>query len=89
MTPKLSDEQRQALAGHPSKPLVVEDPQNQTQYVLLPLEVYQNLQQLVYDDSEVSPSALYPAFAAAVKDDVDAPGMDDEYDQYDPHRKQP
>jgi hypothetical protein len=88
MAPKLTDEQRQALASHPSEPVVVEDPQNRTQYVLLRLDVFRNLQRLAYDDSEVPPSAFYPAFAAAVKEDVDAPGMD-EYDQYDAHRKQP
>jgi hypothetical protein len=29
-----------------------------------------------YDTSDPDPRAFYPAFAAAVKDDVDAPGVE-------------
>jgi hypothetical protein len=87
MTLPLSDEQRQALAAHPSEPVLVEDPQTHIQYVLLRLEDYQRLNDLV-DDGTPDPRAFYSAFAQAVKDDVDAPGME-EYDNYDLHRKKP
>jgi hypothetical protein len=87
MAPTLSDEQRQALADRPGDPLVVEDPDTRTQYVLLPLDIYQQLLQQVRD-SEPDPRAFYSAFAQAIKDDLDAPGMED-YDNYDAHRKEP
>jgi predicted transcriptional regulator len=35
MTPKLSEEQRQALRDHPSGPILVEDEQTRQRYVLI------------------------------------------------------
>ena len=77
MNPQLSPELRQALARQPGQPLQVEDPLTHAQYVLVQLDAYEQLQRAVdYDASEPDPRAFYPAFAAAVKDDVDAPGME-------------
>jgi len=76
MNPQLSPELRQALARHPGQPLQVEDPLTGAQYVLVQLDAYEQLQRAVdYDTSDPDPRAFYPAFAAAMKDDVDAPGM--------------
>lgn len=72
MTLKLSDEQRQALQTHPGQPLFVVD--GELTYVIMP-----------YDDSEPDPREFYPTFHEAVKEDVDAPGMED-YDDYEPPR---
>jgi hypothetical protein len=84
MTPKLTPELSQALAQQRGQPLQVEDPVTHDRYVLLQLDVYEHLQQaLDYDASEPDPRAFYPAFADAVKADVDAPGME-RYDQDDP-----
>lgn len=87
MPPKLSDELKQALAQQPSdQPLTVED--EDTQYVIIKLEVFQQMQgAMTYDDSEPDPREHYAAFAKAVEADVDAPGMSD-YDDYDAHRDQ-
>jgi hypothetical protein len=41
------------------------------------------MQRLMYDDSEADPREFYPAFYAAAKNDIDAPGMD-VYDRDDP-----
>ena len=41
-----------------------------------------------YDTSDPDPRAFYSAFAAAVKDDVDAPGME-AYDADESPQKQP
>jgi hypothetical protein len=88
MTPKLTPELCQALAHQQGQPLQVEDPVTHTRYVLLSLEVYEHLQQVLeYDASEPDPRAFYPAFAEAVKEDVDAPGME-RYDQADPRQGQ-
>lgn len=80
MTPKLTDELRQALSQDPGRPLQVEDPVTHDRYVLVQL-VYERLQQAMdYDASEPDPRQFYPAFAEAVKDDLDASGME-RYDE--------
>ena len=81
MTPQLTPELSQALAQQGGQPLQVEDPRTRQRYVLMQLDVYQSmLRAMDYDASEPDPRAFYPAFAAAVQEDVDAPGMD-RYDQ--------
>lgn len=80
MTPKLTQELHQALSQQHGQPLQVEDPVTNAKYMLIALEVYERLQQAVaYDASEPDPREFYPAFYRAVKDDIDAPGME-EYD---------
>jgi len=77
MTPQLSTELLQALARQPDRPLQVEDPLTHAQYVLVRLDAYEQLQQGAdYDTSDPDPRAFYPAFADAVQDDLDAPGME-------------
>jgi hypothetical protein len=89
MAPQLSDEQRHALASHPESPLEVEDPETHSKYVLVRMDVYEQMQKLIpYHDSESDPREFYGAFLEAVKDDIDAPGME-EYDNYEPPRHQP
>jgi hypothetical protein len=81
MTPKLTDELRQAIAQQPGQPLQIEDPVTHARYVLVQLDVYEQLQRAMdYDASDPDPRAFYPSFAKAVKDDLDAPGMD-RYDE--------
>ncbi len=56
-------------------------------YVLVQLDVYEQLQRAIdHDADEADPRAYYPTFARAVKDDLDAPGMD-RYDEDVPPRK--
>jgi hypothetical protein len=75
MTPKLTDELRQALARQPGEPLQIEDPVTHDRYILVKLDVYEQLQRAAtYDASDPDPRDFYPTFAQAVKDDVDAPG---------------
>jgi hypothetical protein len=75
MVPKLSAEIRDALASDPGRPLEIEDPVTHNRYVLMQLEAYQRLRQgLDYDGSEPDTREFYPAFAEAVKADLDAPG---------------
>ena len=77
MTPQLTDELRQALADQPGEPVQVEDPVSHARYVLVQLDVYEKLQRAMdYDASEPDPRAFYPAFAEAVREDLDAPGME-------------
>ena len=72
MTLKLTDELRQALAEQAGQPLLVEDPVTHDRYVLLQLAVYEQLQRAMdYDASEPDPCDFYPAFAEAVKEDLD------------------
>jgi hypothetical protein len=89
MIAKLPDELRQALAQQPDQPLEVEDPVTQTRYVLVRLDHYERLGGAQdYDTSQPDPRDFYPAFAEAVKDDLDAPGMD-RYDQDESSCSQP
>ena len=46
MNAKLNDELRQALAQSPEQPLTVEDPDTHAQYVLIRMDVYENLRSL-------------------------------------------
>lgn len=74
---KLSPELRQAVARQPGRPLDVEDPVTHAQYVLVRRDAYEQMQRAVdYDTSDPDPRAFYPAFAAAVEDLVDAPGLE-------------
>ena len=59
----------------------VEDPVSHARYVLVQLGVYQQLRRAMdYDASEANPREVYPAFADAVKGELDAPGME-RYDE--------
>ncbi len=70
--PKLTEELRQALTEHAGWPLEIEDPITQTRYVLVRRDEYERLQRLDYDASDPNPQDFYPAFAKAVKDELDA-----------------
>ena len=77
MTPKLSDELRQALSQLPvDQPLRVEDDATHTPYVLIRMDVFERMQGIVYDDGDPDPREFYPSFLAAVGEDIDAPGME-------------
>jgi len=57
--------------------------------VLVQLDVYERLRRAFdYDTSDPDPRTFAPAFADAVKDELDAPGMAS-YDEDVPPRKQP
>jgi hypothetical protein len=89
MSAKLTDELRQAIANHPGEPLQVEDPVTHARYVLIQLDVYEQLRRANdYDMSDPDPRDFYPAFAEAVKEDLDAPGME-LYDEDVPPQSQP
>ncbi|MBV9125791.1 MAG: hypothetical protein JO112_20770 [Planctomycetes bacterium] len=89
MTPKLTDEIRQALARQPELPLQVEDPVTHARYVLVRLDVFERLQRAKDETlGDPDPRDFYPSFAQAVQDDLDAPGMEC-YDEDAPPQKQP
>jgi len=79
------DEIRRALSESHGKPVEVEDDQTHTVYVMVTREEFLSRQQPIYDDSDPDPREFYGAFSAAVKDDIDAPGME-EYDSNDTSR---
>jgi hypothetical protein len=88
MTTKLTEELRQAIARQPGEPLQLEDPITHALYVLVQLDIYERLQRgFEYDTSEPDPRLFYPAFADAVKDELDAPGMAN-YDEDESPRNQ-
>lgn len=84
MIPKLSEEQRQALAQQPGEPLPVEDPDTHEKWVLVKMHLFQQMQQAIgYDASEPDPREFAPMMHHVLKEDWDAPGME-VYDNYQP-----
>ena len=89
MTPKLTDDQQQALEERGGAPLYLEDAMNH-RYVLMRAEQFEKFKAFFEDGREESDvHALYPlveqSFGKAGWDD---PEMDD-YNDYDAHRPKP
>ena len=75
---ELTEELRQAF-HHGEKPHRLLDATTNTIYVLLPVEVYERLRELVADEDD--PRAAYPAPDRAFAEGWSDPKMDD-YDRY-------
>jgi hypothetical protein len=86
MTPKLTDDLRQALEEGDGAPLYLVDSTN-NRYVLLHADQFDKLKALFVED-EFDPRAMYPLIDEAMKEGWDDPAMD-VYDDYDAHRSQP
>ncbi|MBI3618587.1 hypothetical protein HY213_00960 [Candidatus Peregrinibacteria bacterium] len=70
MTAKLSQELHQALAKQPGKPLQVEDPVTHEVYVVVQLNVFEDLQHAVDAyPSEPNPREFYPLIDRVMKED--------------------
>ena len=87
MTPKLSDEQRQAIEEHQGEPVYVVDTVKQTQYVLIPAEAYQRMRALFESDTFDIRETYVAQEQALGKAGWDDPAMD-AYNDYDSHRPQ-
>jgi hypothetical protein len=74
MTPKLSDDLRQAIKEHGGGPLYVVDPDTNDGYVLIRAEQFERIK-AVTDDGGVE--AMYPLLADIEPDDWDDPGLYD------------
>jgi hypothetical protein len=61
MTVKRTEEQRQALAGTPGRPLRVADDAGAVEYVLLRADLYDRLQAALADGADVE--GMYPLLA--------------------------
>ena len=86
MTPKLTDEMREALRDKSRQPVQVEDEQTHTRYVLLPLDVYQRVRMIFEEDFDISDT--YAAQDEALAKVWDDPELD-VYNDYDAHKRQP
>ena len=86
MTPKLTDEMREALHDKTRQPVQVEDEQTHALYVLLPFEVYQRVRS-VFRDDEFDISETYAAQDEALAKVWDDPELD-VYNDYDAARPQ-
>lgn len=83
MTPKLTDEMRQALEA--GGPITVEDGQTHLKYVLIPFPIYQRLSALFADDRFDVTDTYAAQSAAAGASGWDDPEMD-VYDDYDANK---
>ena len=89
MTPNLPQELRQALAEQAGEPLQVVDAVTHARYVIVQFDLFERLQHAVeFDATDPDPRAFYPAFAEAVKDDLNVPGMEG-YNHEDASRRRP
>lgn len=86
MTPKLTDEMRQALQATSGRPVTVKDEQTRMEYVLMPLAIYRRLAALFGDDRFDVTDTYAAQSAAAGASGWDDPEMD-VYDDYDAHRR--
>jgi hypothetical protein len=74
MTPKLTEEMRQALAQSKA-PLRIVDEQSNTAYVLLTEEDYAELKSAP-DEADIEPREMYPTMWQIMKEDWNDPAMD-------------
>ncbi len=87
MTPKLADDQRQALVEHGGSPVYVVDLATNARYVLLRAEQYESLTAQETVDEADDPRKLYPLIAkTAGAAGWDNPAMD-EYNDYDAYKR--
>lgn len=83
---ELTEHQQRALDAEPKPPRVV-DPRTNTAYVLVPADVYERLQPLLYDDGAWTEEEKLRLLAeSGMRAGWGAPEMDD-YDNYDEARK--
>jgi hypothetical protein len=85
MTPKLSEDQRQAITEHGGAPVYVVDAATNATYVLLRAEQFEKMKAIT-DGDDVE--AMYPLIDEVMKEDWDDPAMK-VYDDYDAHRPKP
>jgi hypothetical protein len=87
MTPKLSDDQRQAIEEHGGAPVYVVDAATNANDVLLRAEQYEQFQ-AIFEREESHPREFYPLIERSfLKAGWDDPAMA-AYDHYDEHRPQ-
>jgi len=85
MTPKITDEMREALRDESRQPVQLEDEQTHLRYVLLPLDVYQRVQSILGNDFDISDT--YAAQDQALSQVWSDPALD-AYSKYDDHKPQ-
>ena len=83
MTPKLTDDLRQAIEEHGGNPLYLVDATN-NRYVLLRADEYEKIQALL-EDQDPDPRDLYPLIDEAMQRRLGRSG-DGRYNYYDAHR---
>ena len=86
MTPKLTDEMREAIKHHQGTPVYLVDADTNAEYVLLPADVYQKVRTL-FEDDDVDIRETYAAQFGALDSPEcwNAPGME-LYEDYDAHK---
>jgi hypothetical protein len=88
MTPKLTDDQKQALSEHGGQPVYLVDASTNATYVLMRAEQYEKIKPL-FEDEDGHPRELYPLIERSFgKAGWNDPVMD-AYNEYDAHRPKP
>ena len=83
MTPKLTDELRQAIEERGGDPLYLVDATD-NHYVLMRTDQYEKVK-VLFEGDDLDPREMYPLIDEVMKEDWDDPAMDI-YNDYDAHR---
>ena len=86
MTPKLTNEQRQAIVEQHGQPVYVVDAETQERWVLVPARAFQKLRALLTEDAADIRETYAAQEHVAAAEGWDDPAMDD-YNDYDAHHK--
>ena len=86
MSLQLTEEERRELRQGNSRPVRLTDPETRQEYILLPVEVYDRLKSLLYDDRDFGPAVGYALTDEVMKEDWDDPKMT-EYDRYEEYKQ--
>lgn len=87
MTPKLSNEQRQAIDERHGEPVYVIDSVTQEQWVLVPARTFQKIRNLLGEDAADIQETYAAQDQLTAAEGWEDPAMDD-YNDYDANRKQ-
>jgi hypothetical protein len=85
MTPKLTDDQRQAIKEHGDAPVHVLDAHTNEEFVIIRANLYEKVKPLL-EEGDLDPREAYPLIDQVMKEDWDDPAMDI-YNDYDAHRR--
>jgi hypothetical protein len=86
MTPRLTEDLRQAIEERGGAPLDLIDSMN-NRYVLLRADQFEKVRAL-FEEDDFDPREMYPLIDEVMKEDWDDPAMDI-YNDYDAHRSKP
>lgn len=84
---ELTEQQRQELREAEGKAVRASDPETRQEYVILPVELFQRIKNLLFDDGDWTPDEQLRLLAESGKRAGWNDSTMDVYDNYDEHHK--